>query len=511
VVSLRKMKAESSIYHRTNNTQSVIFNNARLKFVLTAFSAVCLGAIILVFGSLSYKWVFVLVFSGFFLIFVVAMGSLERALQALLIFSLFTIMDVNPWLSDRYATLKQGIPITLTSIIIVVLYLLWLVRVSLKKESVRLFPLVTIPFSLIVLLSELSSLTAVNSALVIACFPRLLTAFLLFIYMANFLRSKEDIQFAIKCLAIAIAFSGILGILQYVSGPFPSLSFLGPRASQVVMDYSGVSISRVSGLFGHPNNFAYLMVGFLPIMLICTIANIGFGLRVLCFFSFSLGLTSLILTFSRNGWFSLVTSLLMIAILLFKRKRQEILHGALVRFVILGLFAMVLIIPYFSQIVTRLTSYDYGAAYSRITLAQSALKVIKIKPIKGVGLGNYRIAVPYYDSNVYVNRYGVASSVHNMYLRITAELGLPTFAIFLWMSILIFRQGIIALNSTDEFKYLFALGLLAGFAGVYLYGMFEDIFFGDPRFVTLSAMAGLLMAFKYYYDHNISNRKLTDI
>jgi len=509
LISFHTIKARNIMYYETKNPKSFIFNKATLKLVLTILSAICLGAIIFVVGGLPYKWIFILILSGVFLIFVIAIGSLERALQALLIFSLSTIMDVSLGWSHTYATLKPGIPITLTSIILIALYSLLLVRVSLRKELVQLFPSITIPFALIILWSGLSFIIAANSAYVLAGFPRLLTGFFLFIYTANFLKTREDILYVIKCVAITITFSGILGILQYISGPFPFLAFLGARKFQVIMGYSDISISRVSGLFGHPNNFAHLMVAFLPLMFVCAIAVTGFGLRVLCSFSFALGLMSLVLTFSRNGWLSFVTSLLVIAIFLLKRKRQKRLRGAQVRLIILGMIAIVLIAPYFSQIITRLTRDDYGAAYSRIPQAHTALKIIATKPITGVGFGNYKFAVvPYLDE--YGDIIG-GQVLHNMFLLITAELGLPAFAMFLWISILLFKQGVRAIASADKLKNLFALGLLAGFAGVYLYGMFEDVFFGDPRFVSLSAIGGLLVAIRYYVIPNTSKRELTDI
>ena len=488
---------EREAYLQLDSSQKFNLSNVWLTFVPTAFIGICFGTAILLVGGLSNKWVFVLILAGSFPIFVVAIGSLERALQTLLIFSLFTTMNWNPWWSDSYRILKPGMPIDLTSIILLALYILWLCSIYSRSASVRFFPSVTIPFAVIVLWSGLSFLVATEPAYVVNVFPLALTAFLLFIYAANHLKSQEDIRFVITCVAIAVAFCGILGICQHVAGTSFNLMFLGGAEDQRGIEYLDVSLSRVSALFNEPNNFAHLLSGVLPLLFVCALGITGFGLRILCTVSFFLGSMSLVLTFSRGGWLALVTSLLFITIVSLKRQWRKNFRGFLVRLIVIGSAAVVLMAPFFSGIVTRLTKHDYGSAYSRIPLALTALEIIKREPLTGVGLGNYRVAVPYYDSNALAGRRGDPVTVHTMYLYIAAELGVPALGIFLWISILFFRQGIIALTSADRQRSLFALGMLTGLAGIYLYGIFEDICFGDPRFLLVSAIGGFLMALKY--------------
>ncbi|MHA1330067.1 MAG: O-antigen ligase family protein [Candidatus Hodarchaeales archaeon] len=263
------------------------------------------------------------------------------------------------------------------------------------------------------------------------------------------------------------------------------------------MEYSGVIISRVSGFFYDSNNFAHLLSGVLPLLFVCALSIAGFGLRILCTVSLLLGLMSLVLTFSRGGLLALVTSLLLITIVSLKNQWRKKFRGSLAHIVVIGIVVMVLMAPLFSRIVTRFTKNDQGAAYIRIPLALTALRVIKREPLTGVGLGNYRVAVPYYDLSAITGNKGIPTIVHNMYLCIAAELGVPALGIFLWLSILCFRQGIIALTSADRCKNLFALGMLSGFAGMYFYGIFEDVCFGHPRFIVISAIGGFLMALKY--------------
>jgi len=465
--------------------------------VITLLSGILLSALILFVIRLPGKWIFSLVLVVFFPLFVVIIGSLERSLQAVLIFSLSATIDVNPGWSEAYTALTPGVSIPFTSIILLFLYILWLARIYLRKSSVKIFPKVTIPFMFILIFSGLSIFTAYNSAYVLAIFPRALTAFLLFIYTANFLKSKEDKNFLIKCLAITVAFSGALGISQHIAGTSFNLGFMGARDVQQVMDYSYLNISRVSGLLNQPNNFAYFLDGLLPILILCALAFNGFKLRVLCYVSFSVGIVSLVLTFSRGGGIALIISLLVIFFFLFKKNREKRMHGFLVRFIVFGLIALFLIAPFLSRIIIRATKDDYGAAYARIPMAQTALRVISKNPLKGVGLGNYKLAVPLYDSSPHYDKVGGISVVHNMYFLMAAELGLPALFLFIWISIIIFRRGIRTIYSEDIYKSFFTLGLISGLVGIYLHGFFEDVFFGGHRFLLLSFLWGLVMAISH--------------
>ncbi len=202
------------------------------------------------------------------------------------------------------------------------------------------------------------------------------------------------------------------------------------------------------------------------------------------------------LTYSRGGWIGFVGSLLVIAVFSLKRRWHKIFGGFLIRLIVIGSITLVIMMLFFNQIVKRLTKDDYGAAYSRIPLAQAALVVIKENPITGIGLGNYRIVIEDYDPDPPLNEIGTPFIVHNMFLLIASELGIPAFCLFMWVSVIFFRQGIAVIASTDKVKSLYALGMLAGLAGFYLYSMLEPVDFGNTRLVLLFFAGGCLVGLK---------------
>ena len=473
---------------------SSVLSKAPLMVPIVAIIGLSLGVGILLVGRFPNKWIFVLAAVCCFPLLVVALGSLEKALVALLIFSLSMIMDVNLGFSDKYATIQRGMPITLTSLLLLSLYIHWLFNPRRGARSFRLFPWVTIPFGVLVLWSGVSFVIAAKPSYVLSRLPRALEVFFIFFYAANFLRSEEDVHFIIKCLVVTVAVTGMLGIFQHFAGSSFSLQFLGGRDVQLKQEYYAATISRVSGFLGHANGLAFFLSGWLPVLLLSGIGIGRFWLRLLCLLSFALGFVVLILTYSRGGWLAFIFSLVLIAGFLMNKQVRKNLRGVFVRVLCLSLAATILILPFFPKIITRLTMDDYGAAYSRIPVAKTALKIIKQNAVTGVGLGNYSSAVPDYEANPPLDLEGVPMRVHNLYLYIAAVLDLPALALFIWVSLTFFGGGIHALRTASKTTALFAVGLMAGLAGLYLHGMFEPITLGHQRFVPLSFMGGLLMA-----------------
>ncbi|MHC4216171.1 MAG: O-antigen ligase family protein [Planctomycetota bacterium] len=462
-------------------------------FCLVAIMGIIYGTFIFQAGGLAPKWFLVVSAPMFFIILCKILGSLQKTMLALLIFSLSILMDVHLGFSDKYASLQSGMPISLTSLLLLGLYIHKLFNPGLRDGTIHLFPWVTIPFGVLVLWSGLSFVVAAKPSYVLFQFPRALEAFFIFFYAANFLRSEEKVLFVIKCLAVTVAFTGILGLSQYFAGSSFNLQFLGGRESQIEMDYYTANISRVSGFVGHPNNLGFFLSGWLPVLLVCGIGIGKFRLRLLCLFSFALGLVTLVLTYSRGGWLGFIFSLVLIAGFLMMKQVRKKFHGTFLPILILSLTAAVLILPFFSKIITRLTKDDYGAAYSRISMAQTGLKIVRDNWVTGVGLGNYEIAIWDYDSDPAINSAGQVEPVHNIYLHTAAELGILALIILIWVSLVFFHRGIYALRAANKTTALFAMGLMVGLAGLYLHGMVELGTLGHPRFVPLSFIGGCLV------------------
>lgn len=109
----------------------------------------------------------------------------------------------------------------------------------------------------------------------------------------------------------------------------------------------------------------------------------------------------------------------------------------------------------------RLFLEDYGAARVRIPLAEVALNIIGHHPWLGIGLGNYTMAAPDYDTTPEGISYEFPRPVHNEFLLIAAEQGLPVLSLFLvilfYVVIQLFR---LSQSRTDPILPYLAIGLL---------------------------------------------------
>jgi putative inorganic carbon (HCO3(-)) transporter len=461
--------------------------------LLVAIVGFVYGSLIFLVGGQADKWLLVIAVPACFFMLVRTIGSLKKALLALLIFSLSMEMDTHLLWSGRYTDVQPGIPVTLTAVLLAASYLFWFFDFRQQIYSIRLFAWITLPFGLLALWSGLSFIVAEQNSYVLNKVPRALTNFFLYFYVANYVKSKEDIYFILKCIAVTVALSGLLGICQYILGDSFNLQFMGGREAQLQID-GFVGISRVSGLLRHSNIFAWFMGCFLPLLLISGVGLEKFHMRLLCLVSFTFGLMSNLLTYSRGSWLAFLVSIfLMVSFLIAKRSNSKF-RKVLVRIILLSVVSTVLISPFFPKIIHRITIDDYSAAYSRIPLAQTALRIIKQNPLMGIGLGNYSYVAPSYDPNPIVNEAGNPLSVHNIYLHIASELGIPALGIFMWVLAAFFANGIFALSRNDEIIRLIALGSIAGLAVLCLHGMVEPGNLGHHRFSVISFIGGLLVA-----------------
>jgi len=267
-----------------------------------------------------------------------------------------------------------------------------------------------------------------------------------------------------------------------------NFQFIGWENDLLKLKYAEGIISRAEGFLGHANNLAFFLILWLPLLFLRTTISSPLKIRILYLSVFSAGALALILTFSRGGWLAFVFSFALILTIFFKEKvRSTLPHiGKIISS--LALIAIVLTAPFYNKIYERLTRDTHGAAYARIPLAESALRVIEYKPFTGVGLGNYQFMAP----RLWYLR--EAAPVHNIYLHMAAELGIPASVFFFWLLIAFLQQGIAALKTQDRWIFLFSLGLTIGLLAVSFHGIFELGTIGSQKLLPISFVGGLLVA-----------------
>ena len=241
-------------------------------------------------------------------------------------------------------------------------------------------------------------------------------------------------------------------------------------------------ISRVSGTFGHPNSLAGYLVMLVLINLALFWAPIAKRVKLALWLTLLLMSTALILTYSRAGWLALGFGGMFILYLCFFRWIKNRVIAFLISLALLILF-FISSVGLITPLRQRLFLEDYGAARTRIPLSEVALNIIGHHPWLGIGLGNYTMAAPDYDTTPEGISYEFPRPVHNEFLLIATEQGLPALGLFLvillYVVIQLFR---LSQSRTDPILPYVAIGLLGAFFawGVSRLMDYNYVLLGDP-------------------------------
>jgi len=104
----------------------------------------------------------------------------------------------------------------------------------------------------------------------------------------------------------------------------------------------------------------------------------------------------------------------------------------------------------------------------RMLMIKMALKFIAQNPIFGVGLWNYQFHS--------FDNFRFWHAVHNMFLRLGAELGIPGLSLFLIILFKSFKNGLIGLKFRDRFLNHTALAIMGGQLAFIIAAMFNPQF-----------------------------------
>jgi O-antigen ligase len=151
----------------------------------------------------------------------------------------------------------------------------------------------------------------------------------------------------------------------------------------------------------------------------------------------------------------------------------------------------VLALPVGGIVSERVTTNDRGSAASRIPMARLAFEMIGDRPLLGVGVNNVGVELRNYAGPQFTRQF--IYTIHNKYLLVASEAGIPALLAFLWFLGATAARGARCLRSPDPLVAGLAVGLLGGFVG-HLLNMTVDIFASRPQVQALWFVAGLLAA-----------------
>lgn len=290
-----------------------------------------------------------------------------------------------------------------------------------------------------------------------------------------------------------VFFEGLFSLGQYIFK-----GALGRYIEEGVVDIAFGKITSEShflfrsfGTFVAPNRLAAFLSLSLIIISLSFFKPSLIKNSLFTLLSFIFGIIGLVLSFSRTSWFAF-TFFFLIAILILTKKGYKLTKEAKkVAFVVLAF--LLALSPFLAlRIESLLTAFSYyGSGSVRWKLIKEALHLISLKPFLGVGLNHFTWGVvkwPLTDI-----RYIFLQPVHNVYLLLAAEAGLPALLLFL----LAMKSFLKAIHKKQEkiSRQLFPLYILAKSAVfTYLFIIFLEPFFLQPVFDLFFVILGMLEA-----------------
>jgi len=314
---------------------------------------------------------------------------------------------------------------------------------------------VSLPALGIVVWGLISAFNATDTGLAISEWTRVLRAYLTFLCIVNYTKTRADIQTVVGGLFAGLAFQSLLGVYQWRYGPL-GLTFLEE------IGYSW----RSAGTFIHPAMFGDYLILLLPLVF-----------RLFMFYKqqekiyvrfygvlFFLGIGALLGSYARGPWICFGGSIIIMFIFSIHRKRfQPKMKGILA---LLVLFFIIFILHYGSTIKEQFVDENrQGSAHVRIPLNKVAMRIIKDHSFLGTGLGNYTLLTPQYAHLEATREHSyrdLLQHVHNSYLLIAAETGIPGLLCFIGFIISLFRYGIKVVRSKNAYISNLGIGILTG-------------------------------------------------
>ena len=471
------MSPRSSLAQQWSRTHS---QHSSLQIPIICSFAVGLGIFTIL--ALASKHAMLLIPAILFPFVAMIVGRLRELLLALIIFDIPFNLDIHLGFREEMAKMGAlpGFNVSVTTICLVVLYILWLGEFVCKQRA-RLSPRIrgSLPVIGYIAALALSLLFAADVGMAVSQIWLLLQMLLLYVYVVSTVQSRQDLVFIVTVLlASLIIESTLMTYLRITGHDFT----LGPISTKIDVTHPGTG--RFGGTLGSPNNAGSYLA-----MLTLLASSVFFTRldrfhKLIAGLAFSCGVVGLVLTGSRGAWGSFAVALLLLWLLAWQRGWLS-----LQRFLVIVSLTVLLGTLFHDSIRTRLASDDRGAAYSRVPLMNLAFRMINENPVVGVGPNNFAFVVDDYITPEFRNEW--IYTVHNRYLLIWAESGIVGLLAFVWFLAATLRAGWHCSRFRDRLIGPLAFGL-AGAVLVLALHMLVDVFNDRPLLQLLFLVAGLI-------------------
>lgn len=306
-----------------------------------------------------------------------------------------------------------------------------------------------------------------------------LTNFMLVLLLVSSVRSRDDLTTLLEILLLAVSASSLVGIVQGIRG-------VPVNVAEIDTTLNDTATGRVYGLYDNSNNFAEILLLFLPFYAGQFFASKGWRRRIFFMLAALPPLLSMVLTQSRSSWGGLALAMCVFACFLNWRLIPVAAIAGLAAFPFMPLTIR-------QRVLSAFNPADSSMAY-RIKIWNTMGPVIRDYWWTGLGLGND--AVMKIVANYSLQTKGVPLHCHNVFLQTWIETGILGLLSLLGFLGQTFKRGIRAaraLGRTDALRW-YAVAGISSLAGILLTSMMEYTWFYPRVMLSFWCVAGLSLA-----------------
>lgn len=310
---------------------------------------------------------------------------------------------------------------------------------------------------------------------------RMTKLYLLSRVVASNVRRREDVHDVVLALLIGLVVQGVICVLQYMVGTDLGLEL-----------FTVGDLRRVSGTVGWPNTLGAYTATLLSVISALWMYGTGGRVRIAIGAACLAGLFSLILSFSRGAWISLLAGVAVILVWGWRAGRlgaksvPSLSAIALSAAVVGALFA--------TSITARLAEVHprMDVIVDRMQLNRVAMNMISAHPLMGVGINTFVDTMKQYDTTGVT--YYFPEPVHNVFLLVAAETGLVGLGLFLLLVFMAFRASLQASKTDDRFLSAGAIGILSGLVVLVVNNLADVHLRTDVLYALFWLLIGLAVA-----------------
>ena len=471
----------------------------RLDLLLVILFSSFVGAFFVIsMSNVSARWTLVilgLTIGVTSLLFITVFSNkLKLTLLVGTFLSLPIFFDINFFYRDYapFYVSANGFTVTLFDIFFFPLFFIWLSnRNKIGAANLKMPRVFIWFFILIFFFNLLSSLISPFPFFSISALVWIIKAFLIFMYFMNNYKDEETLKVLGRIFGLILLMQGIIVLEQKFVGAIFTQELIGKQIA-IVSLIGNQEVQRVAGSLSHPNNLAMFLNLFIPVGLFLLLREKKAKWRAFFGISLFLAILAELWTSSRGGWIALACSVTF-AISILMHKRGVNIIKIVLSIVLVSVTAATILLGTSETFRTRVFGEDYGTADLRIPLMQIAENMIVDNPVLGVGLNVYAARMQDYDNtNEYVSKY-YPYPVHNTYLLMAAESGLPALIVFLSLIGFILYRALQAFYKQEGINEVILLGLLTGIITWLIHNLanLDDPYMNNAIWAILGMIVGL--------------------